>query len=827
MATKCPQCNTDNPEDSKFCKECASSLHPAEDVQASLTKTILTPQHELASGTTFANRYKIIGELGSGGMGVVFKAEDTRLKRTVALKFLPPELTRSNEARERFVQEAQAASGLDHPNICTIHEIDETEEGKVFIAMACYEGDSLKEKITKGLKSNEAVDIAIQVAEGLAKSHNKGIIHRDIKPANIYVTNDGIVKILDFGLAKLSGQVSLTRTGTTMGTVAYMSPEQAQGKEINSQTDIWSLGVVIYEMLTGLLPFKGENEQSMIYSILNEELEEMRDSENDISAEMEKVIDTALAKDLEDRYQQIDDLLDDLKSISQGLEPIKAVARPHKSRISRKKKAIFYAGAVGLIAILAVFLLTVFTGRGSAIDSIAVLPLENRSGDPDQEIFVQGMHEALITELSKISALKVISRPSVMRFKNSEESLPDIAKALNVEGIVAGSAQQEGDRIRISVQLIDVKTEQNLWADNFDKDYRDILILHSEVAQTIAQKISIELTPEEKVILTSAHPVNPDAHRAYSLGRHTRDTEITFEGMRKAIDYFEKALEIDPDYALAYAGLSDAWFELVWSILPRTQIEAREEAKSKAREMAQRALEIDSSLSQAYSTMAQIYYYFDWKWAEAEASFQRALELNPNDSKSHSLYSVFLMGMLRHDEAIEEAKRAEELDPLSPMMSEQVGETLYYARKTDQAIQKFFEVLEQEPDHIYATAMLGWCYWDKGLHKEAQKWWGKMHELTGNTELAQAFAELGAEEAFHKWLEQAKGDASFVWYNNSTLIGVTHAVAGEKEEALEWLEKAYREHDPQMPLLRIWTALDILRDDPRFQDLVRRMNFPE
>jgi len=496
-------------------------------------------------------------------------------------------------------------------------------------------------------------------------------------------------------------------------------------------------------------------------------------------------------------------------------------------QISQKRRAVFYAGAVGLIALLGVLLLTVFTGRSTAIDSIAVLPLENRSGDPDQDIFVDGMHEALITELSKIGALKVISRPSVMHLKNTDKSLPEIAETLNVEGIVAGSAQQDGNRVRISVQLIDAKTEQNLWADNYDRDYKDVLILHSEVAQVIAQKVKVELTPEEKKILTSVQTVNPDAHRAYSLGRHIRETEITFEGQRKAIELFEKALDIDPEYALAYVGLSSTWLELAFSILPRTQIEKREEAKNKAREMAQRAIEIDNTLSQAHSKMALIYYYFDWNWAAAEASFRRALELNPNDSESHNAYSIFLMGMLRHDESFEEASRAEELDPLSPMMSEQVGESLYYARKTDRAIQKITEIVERNPNHVYATAVLGWCYWDKGMHDEAKMYWSRMHELTGNSELAKAFTELSLEDATQKWLEQAKDNPSSVWYNNSTLIGVTYASLGEKEEALEWLEKAYVERDPQMPFLRIWTALDILRDDPRYQDLERRMNFPE
>ena len=826
MIIECPECQTENTEDSQFCKKCAAPLPTIEEI--SVTKTIETPVKQLIQGTTFAGRYRIIEELGRGGMGVVYKAEDTKLKRTVALKFLPSELTHIPEVKERFMQEAQAAAALDHPNICTVHEFDEAEE-KTFISMAYIEGQSLKKKIESGpLELDEAVRIALQVAKGLREAHNKGVVHRDIKSANIMVDERGQAKIMDFGLARVAGSTLVTKEEMTMGTIAYMSPEQARGEEVDHRTDIWSLGVVLYEMFSGQLPFKGEHDQAVVYSILNEQPKPVTKLQEEIPIAIEQIVSKALEKNPDERYQQIEDLTEDLRSILEGIEPEGIKARLRKAKQLRRKRAILYAGLAGILIIITVLVLTLFTGRAEAIDSIAVLPLENLSSDPDQEIFVNGMHEALITELSKISALKVISRPAVMRFKNTDKSLPEIASALNdVKCIVAGSARQEGERVRISIQLIDAKTEQNLWADNFDRDYQDVLMLHSEVAQTIAQKVRIELTPEEKDILTTVRAVNPEAHRAYSLGRHIRETDITFEGMKKAIGHFEKALDIDPDYALAYIGLSSAWYELAFSLIPRTQREAREEAKSKAREMAQQALMIDDTLSQAHSTMALIYSHFDWNWEKAEASFRRALELNPNDSQSRCDYSIFLMSMLRHDEAFKEAKRAEELDPLSPWISEQVGETLYYARKTDQALLKIKEVLEREPNHFYATAMLGWCYWDLGKPEEAQRMWSKMHALSGNPGLAKAFRELSAEEATRMWLEQAKSDASSPWYTNSTLIGIVHAMLGEIDEALEWLERGYVERDPQMLYLRIWTALDILRDDPRYQDLERRMNFPE
>jgi serine/threonine-protein kinase len=824
MAAECPKCHFENPDDTIYCGKCATPLKSAEEI--SITKTLITPKERLKKGSTIAGKYQILEELGRGGMGVVYKAEDTKLKRTIALKFLPPELTHILEVKERFMREAQAVAALDHPNICTVYEFDEAEE-KTYISMAYIEGQSLKKKIESGsLELDDGLRLATQVAEGLQEAHKKGVVHRDIKSANIMVTEKGQAKIMDFGLARITGGTLLTQEGTTMGTIAYMSPEQARGEEVDHRTDIWSFGVVLYEMFSGQLPFKGEYDQAIIYSILKEKPRPITDLSSEIPTSIEQVIGKALEKDLDDRYQHIDELIEDLRSISAGIVPEKIKARLRKDKLRKRKKPILYAGAAGLVIIAAVLALMLFTGRGEEIESIAVLPLENLSGDPTQEIFVNGMHEALITELSKISALKVISRPSVIRFKNSEKPLPEIAETLKVKGIIAGSAWQEEERVRISVQLIDAKTEQNLWADNYDMDYQDILMLHSEVARTVAQKLKIELTPNEKTSLNSVRTVDPEAHRAYSLGRHIRESEISLKGQKKAIELFEKALAIDSDYADAYVGLSSAWFELAWSILPRTQVKAREEAKNNAREMAQRAIEIDDTLSQAHSKMALIYYYFDWNWEGAEVEFRKALELNPNDSESHQAYSEFLMGMLRHDEAIREAKRAEELDPLSPWMSEKVGECLYYARRTEQAVQKLTQVLEGEPDHFYTTAMLGWCYWDLGKLEEAQKMWSKMHALSGNQELAEAFTELSIKEATYIWLAQAKSDTSSPWYANSTLIGVVHATLGEVDEAMEWLEKAYVERDPQMPLLRIWTALDILRDDPRYKDLVRRMNFP-
>jgi len=427
MGKECPKCQFNNPDDTVYCGKCAAPLKSPEEI--SPTKTLVTPTQELIGGTTFAGRYQIIQELGRGGMGVVYKAQDTKLKRTVALKFLPPELTHISEVKDRFIREAQAAAALDHPNICTVYEFDEAEE-KTFISMAYVEGQSLKKKIESGpFELDEALRIATQAAEGLQEAHKKGVVHRDIKSANIMVDERGQAKIMDFGLAKVTGTTLVTKEGMTMGTIAYMSPEQARGEKVNHRTDIWSFGVVLYEMFGGQLPFMGEHDQAVVYSILNKKPKPITELRSEIPVSIGQVVDKALEKNPDKRYQQIDELLDDLKSISAGIVPEEIKARLRKEKLRKRKRAILYAGAVGLVIVIAVLALTLFTGRAEAIDSIAVLPLENLTGDTEKEFFVDVATEELIGQLGQISGLRrVISRTTVMKYKETDKTLSEIAR---------------------------------------------------------------------------------------------------------------------------------------------------------------------------------------------------------------------------------------------------------------------------------------------------------------------------------------------------------------------------------------------------------------
>jgi serine/threonine protein kinase len=411
---KCPKCNADNPETATFCADCGTKITSPKDI--GVTKTLITPATGLEKGSTFAGRYQLVEELGRGGMGVVYKAEDIKLKRTVALKFLPPELTHIPDVKDRFMREAQAAAALDHPNICTVYEFDEAEE-KTFISMAYVEGQSLRKKLESGpLELDKALRIATQAAQGLQIAHKKGIVHRDIKSANIMVTEDNQAKIMDFGLARMTGGTLLTQEGTAMGTIAYMSPEQARGKEVDHRTDIWSFGVVLYEMLTGELPFKGDHEQAIVYAIRKDKPRPITEVNAEIPQSIEQVVEKALEKDADKRYQQVDELLDDLKSISAGIVPEEIKARLRKAKLLKRKRSILYAGTVGLVIVIAVLALILFTGRAEAIDSIAVLPLENLTGDQERDYFVIGVTDELIGQLGQISGLRrVISRTTVMR----------------------------------------------------------------------------------------------------------------------------------------------------------------------------------------------------------------------------------------------------------------------------------------------------------------------------------------------------------------------------------------------------------------------------
>ncbi len=820
---KCPKCSLENPDDSKFCKECGTNITSADEAQPSLTKTLITPKDGLQEGHTVGERYTIIEELGRGGMGVVYKAKDTKLKRTVALKFLPSELTHIPEVNERFMREAQAAAALDHPNICTVHEFEQAEESS-FISMAYIEGQSIRTKIEAGpLGLEEAMRIAEQVAEGLQAAHQKGIVHRDIKSANIMVTERGQAKIMDFGLARTAEKTLLTKEGTTMGTVAYMSPEQTRGEEVDQRTDIWSFGVVLYEMLTGELPFKGEHEQAVVYAIRKDKFRSITEFNTEIPPSIEQVVDKALEKDAEKRYQQVDELLDDLKSISAGIVPEEIKTRLRKAKLSRRRSAILYAGAVGLTILAIVLALTLFTGRAKAIDSIAVLPLENLTGDTEKEFFVDVATEELIGQLGQISGLRrVISRTSVMRYKATDKALSEIAQELNVDAVVEGSVQQAGDTVRIQVRLMDaLPEERNLWGHTYEKDMSDVRMMYSEMARAIAEKAQIDLTADEMTRLTSARQVNPEAYNALLIGRQKAEL-FTPQAFEIALEYFNLALEKDPNYAEAHLAVATNW-------LFRNQFgyTVPHEGGPKAKAAVLKALELDSTLAEGYLALAWVNFLYEWDWDGAGAAWKRAFELNPN--QGDSVYAHYLWVMKRPAEALAEMERALQIDPLNEIFHLHNAWMLQSAGRDDEVIQEVRKLLRTSPQNPMLHQMLSISLFRKAMYEESLAEMKSSYSLIGDHEVVDAMTQGQAVSGYQGAMKHAAdllAARAHKTYVNSIDVAVLYSIAGEIDQAFEWLEKCLEERNPQLPYLGAYVEFDPLRSNPRFQALLRKMNLP-
>jgi serine/threonine protein kinase/Tfp pilus assembly protein PilF len=627
------------------------------------------------------SHYKILEQIGSGGMGIVYKAEDTKLKRTVALKFLPPELTRDKEAKKRFLHEARAASALDHPNICSIYEIDETEDGQMFMAMAYYEGQTLKDKLTSNpLHLTQAIDIAIQIAEGLNKAHQKGIVHRDIKSANIMVTEDGVVKILDFGLAKLRGATKLTREGTTLGTVAYMSPEQAAGTELDLRSDIWSLGVILYEMLTCRMPFKGEYEQAIMYAIMNEAPQPLTAVRTGIPMQMEHIVKKALQKDPASRYQTLADLIVDLRQITPKAEK-PTPEPPPKLRVKRKGFSISYLKWLGIplamVLLVAGYIILkqkpspkktagteipIETKNSQSCwkNSIAVLPFANISADPEQEYFCDGMTEDIITKLSYIRDLKVISRTSVMAFKNTDKTIRQIGQELGVDNILEGSVRREKNRLRITAQLIRVADDAHLWADKYDRNLESVFQVQEDVSRTIADALEVTLTPEMIRTLQDIQTRNLEAYDYYLKARHIFNTKFLYtikeEDYTTALSMLNKALEIDPAYTGAYESL--AWIYLNHYVFMQDETDLA------------RALDTLAKLKQSapdspeyYGYMAMVF-LFKGDFDLAYENCVQAVTRMPNAPDINYGFGFFFFRMGLYPQAVKYCSRAMENNPL-------------------------------------------------------------------------------------------------------------------------------------------------------------------
>ena len=782
-------------------------------------------------------RYQILSELGAGGMGEVWRARDTSLDREVALKVLPEAVAQDSDRLARFEREAKAVAALSHPNILEIHDFG-TEGEITFAVTELLDGKTLRQVIQSGrLTASKAAEYATQIASGLAAAHERGILHRDLKPENVFLTRDGRIKILDFGLAKLTevdgrpgdGSESLTQglptePGTVMGTIGYMAPEQLRGEPADSRSDIFALGCVVYEMLSGNRAFVGDTAHEVGAAILQQDPPPL----NSTGTGLEKVVRRSLEKRPEDRFQSARDLGFALEATA-GAGP----AAPSSGVESRFRLghavAVFFAVIIGALVVLPPEgLWQRLAGRTemASIRSIAVLPLANLSGDPEQEYFADGMTEALITRFAQIGSLDVISRTSVMLYKNSKKPLPQIARELGVDAVVEGSVTRGEDDVRITVQLIHGATDRHLWAQEYQRPLRDVLLLQGEVARAVAEEINVALTPDEERRLVDARRVVPEAHEAYLKGMHS-SLQFTGDGLIKGIEYFEHAIEVDPGYADAYTGLSIAHLNSTYflGLAPKEVI-------PRARFALRKALEIDPDNAGAVLSAAWIEMTFDWDWEAATGSHLRALELGPSLSYVHSNYSYLLACLARFDEALDHARRAERLDPLSLHASEHVGMMLFLARRYDESIAQLEKTLELNPYYWFTYLRLAQVLLAKEEYGRGTEIMQRGIELAGpNTVrsgkhiLAYFFARSGRRQEAVEILEELVEQEKTTYIPPSDLAQI-HIALGHFDQAFEWLEKAVKVREADLFMLKVMPVWDPLRGDPRFDDLLRRLNFP-
>ncbi|MDW7761389.1 MAG: protein kinase [Acidobacteriota bacterium] len=822
---KCLKCHVENPDDSRFCGRCGAPFGP-EDAAFSLTKTIATPIPVPARDALIAGKYKIVEELGRGGMGVVFKAEDLKLNRCVALKFLPPHLSESAELKERFLIEARAAAALSHPNICVIHEVGE-DVGRPFIAMEYVEGETLRDRIKRDgvLPAGDALAFAGQVAAGLGEAHAKGIIHRDIKSANIMVTEKGRAKVMDFGLAKLRGGSSLTRTQTTLGTVAYMSPEQARGDELDPRTDIWSLGIVLCEMLTGEPPFKGDHDQTVIHAILHKEPKPPSQIKDGLPVGMDGIVLRALAKRTGDRYQTMEEFQGDVEAVAEGLKPLRA--RPVRRIFGIRAAHVGSAAAAVLAILIGVNVGGVrdrILGRTAPLAPalrLAVLPFVNIAGDAEQDYLSDGLTQEMISQLGRLnpSGLNVIARSSVMRYKKGDTPIDQVGRELGVEYVLEGSTRHEGGQVRITAELIKVEDQTQLWTKTYEREVSGLLTVQSEVAQNVADALALKLLPEEKTRLTSARTVNPEVYDAYLKGMFyvSQNTQESFD---KGMKILHQAVEIDPAEPLAYLGLAEGYITLGHGGAEL------HDAFKRARAAAEQALKLDQNMAEAVGALAHVALYYEWDWEKAERLFKQALELNPSVAMTHYHYAWYLPLVDRLDEAIEHHKIARDLDPLRPLHTAWLGGLYNYAGRFDEAIVEANKALELNPKFGPSFNVLCAAYLCKNMPDEAIAAALRLKELLpeeGNAFLCMAYVSAGRrEEALEISSMFEKDTLRFL------TVSQAYLALGDKDEAFRVLESAYEAHRATLPWIRVhWKAgggFEAVYDDPRFQDLLRRMN---
>ena len=827
---------------------------------------------------TIINHYRILSSLGAGGMGEVYLAEDTRLGRKVALKLLPASFVKNTDRLRRFEQEARTASALNHPNIITIHDIGQSDSTH-FIATEYIEGETLRHRLAAGprLQLLEILDIGIQVAGALAAAHEAGIIHRDIKPENVMLRPDGYVKVLDFGIAKLTDKfheqestnsdsldmdaptlaVVQTESNVILGSPSYMSPEQARGQKLDARTDIFSLGVMIYEMIAGRKPFLGDTVVDIVASILNQHPDPLAAHAPGVPDRIDRIVARAMSKDKGDRYQTARELMIALKKQKQRMEfeaglelsvspdigggttvairdgmptlrehstgsvTTRKISITEQVTVGLKKPAVVALIGAAAVALVIVFFLFIYPEMRVTrpMDSLAVLPFANESQDQDAEYLSDGITESLINNLSQSPSLKVMSRNSVFRYKKGYADAREVGHELNVQAVLTGRVIQRGDSLSISVELIDAGDNSQVWGKQYNLNMADLLSVQEDIARLVTEKLRLRMTGEQKKRMMRTHTDSTEAYQLYLRGRYHWNKR-TEEGLNRGIEYFNQAIEKDPTYALAYAGLADCYALLTeYSTVPP------DESRRKAKAAAMRALEIDDTLAEAHTSLAAVHEY-DWNWAEAEREYRRAIEINPNYATAHHWYAVFLGGRARFDEGLREIRRAQELDPLSLIINTGSGRLLYNARRNDEAIAQLRKTLEMDPKFPEAHFQLALAYEAKRMYGEALRefelarelfkdptmigWSGRVYALMGNRDQALRVAEGLKQTAKER-------------YVSPYMLAIIYTALGDKEQAYEWLDRVYDERSYYVTWLKVDPVFDSLRADPRFIDFMRKV----
>jgi serine/threonine protein kinase len=770
------------------------------------------------------SHYKIINKIGEGGMGEVYLAEDLKLERKVAIKFLPEHLTKDNSKVERFKREAKTAASLNHPNIVTIHEICE-EKNQIFIVMEYVEGKSLRNVMNEyKMGIDKIIDIITQTSEGLLQAHKAGIIHRDIKPENIIIDKNARVKILDFGLARLPGQPRLTTENTAMGTVAYMSPEQARGEEVDQRTDIWSLGVLSFEMISEQLPFKSDYDQAIIYSIINEEPNSLSDVYPVGFPELEQIITRTMEKNPDKRYHSMDALLEDLQSLKDEHLSTRKTVLSSFNKTNKRNKIFIFTSIFTLVIILIAIGIKIFSYQEDPINSIAVLPFENSVNDPELEYLCDGIPDNIISSLSQLTDLKVISSASVRRYKRKEINLNTLAEELNVQSVLLGRLLPLEKNLSIRVELIDVRDNRQLWGKQYDQELTKILAIQRDISSKISKNLRLKLSAAEKNKLEKSYTENSKAYQMYLKGLYYWH-KFTTEGFLRSIEYFDQALQIDPNFVFAHVGLAFAYTSLGsfhGEMTPKVAIK-------KATESVHRALDLDNEIGEAHSALGFIELFYNWDWPIAEKEFLRGIELSPNSALARQHYGVFLGMMGRTAESIAQIKRACELNPLAPKVYDDLALSYLDLNQHHKAIEQWKQALELDPNFFSARKGLGLAYLLMGMNDKALKEFRAAAALSNNHHrylgyLGWALGKAGYRSEAADVLKEIKQK-----YQSVEIIAVDIAKIyiglGEKNKALDWLEKAYSEGSSGLVLIYVDPYYRELHEEPRFKELLMKMEF--